>query len=257
MTRSFSTPLKYLLESEWAGNLTVVDFSDSGDLESACGACGVGYISWHSWEEYREAMPSTDLIVSYKLPQIIPGDIVARSRYGGVNIHPSLLPAYPGLNPWPAIYFDMVLNTGVTIHHLSDTADSGNILLRESFNIEPGETLPAAIAESETVATGLLRKLLIDKVYLSTGLPQGQRERPEPLPFEAVRELPVYRLWHFLRGFPMLIHELFPDLPSSDFEVREYIESPTEFSLSCIISDDSHRPLIACRDGYIPLYSQS
>ena len=60
-----------------------------------------------------------------------------------LNIHPSLLPAFPGLHAIEKAYEARVLETGVTIHFVDEGMDTGPILAQEALDIHPEETLDA------------------------------------------------------------------------------------------------------------------
>lgn len=53
-----------------------------------------------------------------------------------VNIHPSLLPLYPGLNSYERAFEDKVTEAGVTIHFVDSGIDTGNIILQRKFRTE-------------------------------------------------------------------------------------------------------------------------
>jgi phosphoribosylglycinamide formyltransferase 1 len=57
-----------------------------------------------------------------------------------VNIHPSLLPSFPGLNAQKQAIEAGVKWTGCTVHLVSEAMDAGPILEQSSIPIEPGET---------------------------------------------------------------------------------------------------------------------
>ena len=52
-----------------------------------------------------------------------------------VNIHPSLLPAFPGKNSYQRAFEHGCLVTGVTVHFVDEGLDSGWICAQESFSI--------------------------------------------------------------------------------------------------------------------------
>lgn len=58
-----------------------------------------------------------------------------------VNIHPSLLPAYPGVDSIAQAYKDRVKKGGVTIHLVDEGMDTGTILMQESISLEDAESL--------------------------------------------------------------------------------------------------------------------
>ncbi len=58
-----------------------------------------------------------------------------------VNVHPSLLPSFPGLRPIDDALAAGVDTTGVTVHLVDEGVDSGPVLRQEPVPVEPRETL--------------------------------------------------------------------------------------------------------------------
>ncbi|BBM88651.1 phosphoribosylglycinamide formyltransferase [Spirochaetota bacterium] len=58
-----------------------------------------------------------------------------------INIHPSLLPAYPGLNVHKRVLAEKEPKTGCTVHVVSKGIDTGRILEQESLDIETDDTV--------------------------------------------------------------------------------------------------------------------
>jgi phosphoribosylglycinamide formyltransferase-1 len=58
-----------------------------------------------------------------------------------VNVHPSLLPAFPGARPIDDALAAGVETTGVTVHLVDEGVDTGPILVQEAVQVEPRETL--------------------------------------------------------------------------------------------------------------------
>jgi len=58
-------------------------------------------------------------------------------KYGKliINIHPSLLPKFKGLNTFSRILKNKEKKTGCTVHYVNEKLDAGNIILQKSFYI--------------------------------------------------------------------------------------------------------------------------
>ena len=52
-----------------------------------------------------------------------------------INIHPSLLPKFKGLNTFERVLKNKEKKTGCTVHHVSNKLDSGNYIIKKSFYI--------------------------------------------------------------------------------------------------------------------------
>jgi phosphoribosylglycinamide formyltransferase-1 len=58
-----------------------------------------------------------------------------------VNVHPSLLPAFPGAHPIEDAVAAGVETTGVTVHFVDEGTDTGPVIRQEPVAIEPRDTL--------------------------------------------------------------------------------------------------------------------
>jgi folate-dependent phosphoribosylglycinamide formyltransferase PurN len=83
---------------------------------------------------------SPDLIVVYKMPFLMSEKLFKLPKYGAINIHPSLLPQYPGLDPCTEMIRNKEKEGGVTIHKIDRYADHGEILWQKQFEIPAGST---------------------------------------------------------------------------------------------------------------------
>jgi methionyl-tRNA formyltransferase len=81
-----------------------------------------------------------DLIVVVAFGRIIPAELLALARLGGVNLHPSLLPRYRGAAPIARAIAAGETETGVTVLHLSEELDAGDIILQRALPIAPEDT---------------------------------------------------------------------------------------------------------------------
>jgi phosphoribosylglycinamide formyltransferase-1 len=72
-----------------------------------------------------------------------------------INIHPSLLPKYKGLNTFKRVLKNKEKLTGCTVHYVNNKLDSGKIILKKKFFIEENdneETLKTKVQMKEHVA---------------------------------------------------------------------------------------------------------
>ncbi len=86
----------------------------------------------------REAR--VDLIVLAGYMRILKGDFLRAFSERVVNIHPSLLPAFPGLEAWKQALDYGVKFTGCTVHFVDQGVDSGPIIAQETVPVLDGDT---------------------------------------------------------------------------------------------------------------------
>jgi phosphoribosylglycinamide formyltransferase-1 len=114
---------------------------DYADRESRDAALG-------DWIEQRGA----DLVVLAGYMQLLSPSFVARFRNRIINVHPALLPSFPGLDAVQQALDHGVRITGVTVHFVDEGVDSGPIILQRPVPVPPDrqwETLEEAIHATE------------------------------------------------------------------------------------------------------------
>jgi phosphoribosylglycinamide formyltransferase 1 len=57
-----------------------------------------------------------------------------------INIHPSLLPAFPGLEAWKQALAAGATETGCTVHYVDETMDGGEIIAKSAVPIFPSDS---------------------------------------------------------------------------------------------------------------------
>ncbi len=78
---------------------------------------------------------SPDLLVASCFPWRIPNALIRASRFGAINLHPSLLPGFRGPDPLFWALQTGASAWGVTVHTLTNRFDSGPILKRREFEL--------------------------------------------------------------------------------------------------------------------------
>jgi formyltetrahydrofolate deformylase len=79
-----------------------------------------------------------DLIVLARYMRILPPEIVAAYPHRIINIHPSLLPYFPGAAPYRQAYESGVRVHGCTAHFVTEQLDQGPVILQDVFHINVG-----------------------------------------------------------------------------------------------------------------------
>lgn len=77
-----------------------------------------------------------DLVVLAGFMRILPAEIVERWKWKIINIHPSLLPAFPGTHAIEKAYEYGVKVTGITIHFVDEGVDTGPIIFQKAIEIK-------------------------------------------------------------------------------------------------------------------------
>ena len=72
--------------------------------------------------------------------KIIPGNLIKKYPKKIINIHPSLLPKFKGLNTFSRILKNKEVKTGCTVHYVSERLDSGNIINKKVFFIKSNDS---------------------------------------------------------------------------------------------------------------------
>jgi phosphoribosylglycinamide formyltransferase 1 len=96
--------------------------------------------------------PQLGLVCLAGFMRIISPEFVRRYKMRIMNIHPALLPAFPGLHAQKQALDYGVKITGCTVHFVDEGMDSGPIILQKALPVLQGdneESLSARILEQE------------------------------------------------------------------------------------------------------------
>ena len=110
------------------------------------------------WIDGREV----ELVVLAGFMELLGAEFIGRFRGRIVNVHPSLLPAFPGVRSIERAVEHGVRLTGVTVHFVDEGIDSGAIILQEALELP----YPARIAEIEERVHSVEHRLLPRAVRL-------------------------------------------------------------------------------------------
>lgn len=148
-----------------------------------------------------------DLVCVASFPKLIPFGLIGQAPLGAINLHPSLLPRHRGPLPLFWTYYGDDRMSGVTVHHLTERYDSGDIILQHSFPLPRGYPVKNLDYDVATQGARLLEAAVEALVENSAQrIPQDERAATlaprirRGSPMVNFGEWDVERVWHFLAG---------------------------------------------------------
>lgn len=133
-------------EGRLRGKLVAV-LANHGDLEPYAQQAGLPFeftdskdkAAHMAWLLERLTHYQPDLVVLARYMQIVSAPIVQAFRHRILNIHPSLLPHFPGAAPYKQAWESGMRITGCTAHFVTEALDEGPIVLQDVFHIDVGK----------------------------------------------------------------------------------------------------------------------
>jgi len=115
-----------------------------------------------------------DLVVLAGFMRILTDDFVRRYEGRMINIHPSLLPAYPGLHTHRRALEEGVKVHGCTVHFVTPRLDHGHIIVQAAVPVMPGDTedaLAARVLQQEhRIYPRAVRWFAEDRLVIENGI---------------------------------------------------------------------------------------
>lgn len=99
-----------------------------------------------------------DLISLARYMRILSPNFVWRYPNRIINIHPSLLPAFPGASAYAQAYERGTKIVGVTSHYVTENLDQGPIIFQDSFKVDPNDTLEKIKSKGQKLEADTLLK---------------------------------------------------------------------------------------------------
>jgi phosphoribosylglycinamide formyltransferase-1 len=131
------------------------------------------------WIEGREA----DLVVLAGYMQLLSSEFVGRFRNKVINVHPALLPAFPGIDAVQQAIDHGSKITGVTVHFVDEGVDSGPIILQRPVPVAPSrdweETESAIHSTEHALLPETIRLIAAGRVSLDEANPRVVVIEPE------------------------------------------------------------------------------
>jgi phosphoribosylglycinamide formyltransferase-1 len=131
------------------------------------------------WVEERDA----DLVVLAGYMQLLSPEFVARFRNRVINVHPALLPAFPGIDAVQQAIDHGSKITGVTVHFVDEGMDSGPIIMQRPVPVAPSrdwdETERAIHATEHELLPQSIRLIAAGRVRIDETNPRLVHIDPE------------------------------------------------------------------------------
>ena len=99
-----------------------------------------------------------DLISLARYMRILSPNFVWRYPNRIINIHPSLLPAFPGASAYAQAHERGTKIVGVTSHYVTENLDQGPIIFQDSFKVNPNDTLEKIKTKGQKLEANTLLK---------------------------------------------------------------------------------------------------
>jgi formyltetrahydrofolate deformylase len=109
-----------------------------------------------------------DFVVLARFMKILSPNFVWRYKNKIINIHPSLLPSFPGPQAYRQAYEQGVKIIGVSSHFVTMNLDEGPIIAQDCFRVRPGMGLKEIVARGQQLEAATLLKAV--KLYLEKRL---------------------------------------------------------------------------------------
>lgn len=160
--------LEALMKAFRKGNLAQAEpclvISNRPNLKSLAAEFGLRFVHV-PWNDRKRAelrvlklleQDEIDFVVLARFMKILSPDFVWRYKHKIINVHPSLLPSFPGPQAYRQAYEHGVKIMGATAHFVSMHLDEGPIIAQESFHVRSGMKLPDIVAHGQALESKVL-----------------------------------------------------------------------------------------------------
>ena len=103
-----------------------------------------------------------DLVVLAVFMRILSNDFTEALNGKLINIHPSLLPDYPGLNTHKQAIENGDLMHGISVHYVNSQLDGGPIITQGALKIDPAQSEAKLISRIQKIEHAIYPKVIAD-----------------------------------------------------------------------------------------------
>ncbi len=198
-----------------------------------------------------------DVICVACFPRLLPPKLLRLPKYGALNLHPSLLPAYRGPSPLFWIFHDGLEHAGITVHRMTEQADAGDIVTQERIALPDG----IRYGEAERIGSERGARLLVQALraieagtFAHTPQPQIQAPRaPNPTDADYILtpDWSARRAFNFIRGMAESEHPILLDVGAERFVVKQAVAYDEQATLSVPFEKLGEQLQVRCLRGVL------
>lgn len=214
-------------------------------------------LSLRKGEEAEQAMQTLqelnpDVIVVVAYGQILPKAVLDLPKYGCINIHGSLLPAYRGAAPMQMCLLNGETETGVTSMQMAEGLDTGDMLVKAALPIGADETFASLHDRLAELGASVLLETL-EKLAAGTLQPEPQDDAKSSYAGRITKEMsalhfeqPANTLHNIIRGITG-----FTTLDGKRLKVyaSHVVTTAMPEELPCGAVADAEKLIVKCGDG--------
>lgn len=112
-----------------------------------------------------------EYVISFISPWIVPRSLLAAAQKASINFHPGS-PEYPGIGCYNFALYENCEKYGVTVHHMEEKVDTGDIIMTSYFDVSPFETVETLKLKSMTHLLYCFEKI-VSCISLNISLPMS------------------------------------------------------------------------------------
>ena len=135
----------------------------------------------HLDAELREKIAplGADLLVCFAYGHIFGPKFLGLFKFGGINLHPSLLPKYRGCTPVPAAILNRDEKTGISVQKIVLEMDCGDLLVQKEISLDFSETAESLLEKSAIMGAEEIA-LLLAEISKNGKLPAAKAQEGQP-----------------------------------------------------------------------------
>ena len=182
-----------------------------------------------------------DILVCFAYGHIFGPKFLSMFKFGGINLHPSLLPKYRGCTPVPAAILNRDSKTGISIQKIVQEMDCGNLLVQKEIELDFTETADFLFEKSAILGAREFAELL-NNIEKNQSIPEGVPQTGEVSYSELIKKEDGKIDWS-------------KSALAIDAKIRAYTPDPGTFTsdgklnLKIIRAKPAENPVTACADG--------